>query len=63
MVRTSHQSCFRPPSTHMHQGIIENFEQMLENIFMPLFEATIDPESHPQLHVFLSQVGGGGWGG
>jgi hypothetical protein len=31
--------------------------QMLENIFLPLFEATIDPSSHPQLHCFLSQVG------
>ena len=38
------------------QGIIDNFEQMLENIFSPLFEATADPASHPQLHVFLGQV-------
>jgi hypothetical protein len=30
--------------------------QMLENIFLPLFEATVDPASHPQLHCFLSQV-------
>jgi hypothetical protein len=29
---------------------------MLENIFLPLFEATVDPASHPQLHCFLSQV-------
>lgn len=45
-------------NVYRDQGIIENFEQMLENIFVPLFEATIDPESHPQLHVFLSQVVG-----
>ncbi|KAI8477343.1 MAG: hypothetical protein J3K34DRAFT_397944 [Monoraphidium minutum] len=45
-------------NVYRDQGIIENFEQMLENIFVPLFEATIDPASHPQLHVFLSQVVG-----
>lgn len=37
-------------------GVIENFEQMLANIFNPLFEATVDPASHPQLHVLLSQI-------
>jgi hypothetical protein len=29
---------------------------MLENIFLPLFEVTVNPASHPQLHCFLSQV-------
>jgi len=29
---------------------------MLDNIFIPLFEVTVDPDSHPQLHVFLKQV-------
>ena len=38
------------------QGLIDNFEQMLVNIFWPLFEVTLDPESHPQLHIFLQQV-------
>ena len=38
------------------QGIIENFQQLLENIFMPLFEVTVDPSSHPQLHLFLQKV-------
>ena len=38
------------------QGIIENFEQLLENIFIPLFEVTVDPNSHPQLHLFLESV-------
>ena len=42
---------------YLDQGIIENFEQMLENIFQPLFDVTRDPETHPQLHVFLQQVG------
>lgn len=29
---------------------------MLENIFLPLFEVTVNPASRPQLHCFLSQV-------
>ena len=38
--------------------MIENFQQMLDNIFEPLFEVTKDPSTHPQLHVLLSQVRG-----
>ncbi|XP_063065701.1 AMP deaminase 2 [Engraulis encrasicolus] len=37
---------------------LSNFQQMLENIFVPLFEATIDPASHPELHLFLQHVVG-----
>jgi hypothetical protein len=29
---------------------------MLDNLFLPLFEVTVNPASHPQLHCFLSQV-------
>ena len=35
---------------------LSNFQEMLENIFMPLFEATINPGSHPELHLFLQHV-------
>ena len=42
---------------YKEQGIIETFEQMLDNIFTPLFEVTKDPTTHPQLHLFLKQVG------
>lgn len=35
---------------------LENFEQLLINIFQPLFEATQNPTSHPELHVFLPRV-------
>ena len=35
---------------------IENFEQLIVNIFKPLFEATQNPSSHPELHVFLQRV-------
>ncbi|CAJ1050970.1 AMP deaminase 2-like isoform X1 [Xyrichtys novacula] len=37
---------------------LANFQEMLENIFMPLFEVSIDPGSHPELHLFLEHVVG-----
>ncbi|XP_071399654.1 AMP deaminase 2 isoform X1 [Centroberyx affinis] len=37
---------------------LSNFQQMLENIFMPLFEVTVNPGSHPELHLFLQHVVG-----
>ncbi|KAK6294596.1 hypothetical protein J4Q44_G00354260 [Coregonus suidteri] len=38
--------------------LITNFAKMLENIFLPLFEATINPQKHKELHVFLKYVTG-----
>lgn len=35
-----------------------SFQEMLDNIFRPLFEATLCPEAHKELHTFLSHVGG-----
>ncbi|KAJ9648439.1 AMP deaminase [Coniosporium tulheliwenetii] len=37
-------------------GLMDNFEQVIRNIFEPLFEATRDPSSHPKLHIFLQRV-------
>lgn len=37
---------------------INSFQDMLDNIFLPLFEVTVDPQSHPKLHVFLKTVVG-----
>uniref|UniRef100_UPI00358DE4A0 AMP deaminase 2 n=1 Tax=Myxine glutinosa TaxID=7769 RepID=UPI00358DE4A0 len=37
---------------------LQNFQEMLENIFLPLFEVTIDPSSDPDLHTFLQDVRG-----
>ncbi|KAH6646492.1 hypothetical protein BKA67DRAFT_613154, partial [Truncatella angustata] len=37
-------------------GAMESFEQVIKNIFQPLFEVTKDPASHPKLHVFLQRV-------
>lgn len=34
------------------------FEDILKNIFQPLFEVTNDPQSHPELHRFLQFVSG-----
>lgn len=39
-------------------GIVTSFQNILDNVFIPLFEATVDPGSHPQLHLFLMQVVG-----
>ncbi|CUA68768.1 AMP deaminase [Rhizoctonia solani] len=39
-------------------GTIGNFADLLRNIFVPLFEVTKDPSTHPELHVFLQRVVG-----
>ncbi|XP_015363803.1 PREDICTED: AMP deaminase 2 isoform X2 [Diuraphis noxia] len=39
-------------------NILDNFQQLLDNVFLPLFEATNDPNSHPDLHRFLQHVVG-----
>ena len=35
---------------------IDNFEQIIDNLFRPLFEATVNPSAHPEIHMFLRQV-------
>ncbi|KAJ0068793.1 hypothetical protein NL108_010867, partial [Boleophthalmus pectinirostris] len=40
------------------KNTLANFQEMLENIFLPLFEATINPRSHPELHLLLDHVVG-----
>lgn len=39
-------------------GLMDNFEQVIINVFQPLFEATKNPSSHPKLSVFLQRVVG-----
>ncbi|EEH39306.2 AMP deaminase [Paracoccidioides lutzii Pb01] len=39
-------------------GMMENFEEVIKNVFQPLFEVTRDPSSHPKLHIFLQRVVG-----
>lgn len=36
--------------------ILPNFAKMLENVFLPLFEATVNPQKHKEIHVFLKYV-------
>ncbi|KAF2636683.1 AMP deaminase [Massarina eburnea CBS 473.64] len=37
-------------------GLMNNFQQVIVNLFRPLFEVTKDPKSHPKLHAFLQRV-------
>jgi len=39
-------------------GEIECFQDMLDNIFLPLFEVTIDPSCNPTLHEALRDISG-----
>lgn len=43
--------------------LLPSFGKMLENIFLPLFKATINPQDHRELHLFLKYVSGGHLGG
>jgi AMP deaminase len=36
--------------------MVESFQQFLDNLFVPLFEVSVDPSSHPELHAFLQHV-------
>ncbi|XP_074489838.1 AMP deaminase 3b isoform X3 [Sebastes fasciatus] len=38
--------------------LIPHYAKMLENIFLPLFEATVNPQKHKATHVFLKYVTG-----
>ncbi|KAF2836509.1 AMP deaminase [Patellaria atrata CBS 101060] len=37
-------------------GLMDTFEQVIKNLFQPLFEVTKNPASHPKLHIFLQRV-------
>ena len=42
-----------------HKGnSVKSFQEMLDNIFKPLFEVTLNPESNPKLAEFLENVSG-----
>ncbi|XP_005454186.1 AMP deaminase 1 isoform X1 [Oreochromis niloticus] len=40
------------------RNFVPHFGKMLENIFLPVFQATIDPQSSPELSIFLKHVTG-----
>jgi AMP deaminase len=37
-------------------NLMDNFQQIVVNLFQPLFEVTKNPQSHPKLHIFLQRV-------
>ncbi|WPG97841.1 Hypothetical protein R9X50_00062200 [Acrodontium crateriforme] len=37
-------------------GLMSKFEEVIVNVFKPLFEATQNPAKHPKLHIFLQRV-------
>ena len=43
-------------NTYKETGQVKTFEEILVNIFKPLFEVCQDPSSNPKLHVFLQRV-------
>ena len=38
--------------------IVKNFQEMIDNIFKPMFEVTLNPSKNPNLYQFLLQVVG-----
>ncbi|EYC15693.1 hypothetical protein Y032_0036g3301 [Ancylostoma ceylanicum] len=40
------------------KNMVKTFDELLDNVFTPLFEVTNDPSSHPELYRFLQQVSG-----
>lgn len=37
-------------------GTIDNFQNLLTNVFQPLFDVTMNPQKHKNLHIFLQRV-------
>jgi AMP deaminase len=45
-------------SIYKKNNQVQSFQELLENIFLPLFEVSIHPESNPELHYFLETIVG-----
>ncbi|KAG9155189.1 hypothetical protein Leryth_020448 [Lithospermum erythrorhizon] len=45
-------------NVYRSMGTVTSFQNILDNVFIPLFEVSVDPNSHPHLHLFLMQVVG-----
>jgi len=41
---------------YKHSNLVKNFSEVIDNLFRPLFDVTIDPSSNPNLHTFLQYV-------
>ncbi|XP_049934921.1 probable AMP deaminase isoform X2 [Nymphaea colorata] len=45
-------------NVYKEMGVVTSFQNILDNVFIPLFEVTVDPSTHPQLDILLKQVVG-----
>ena len=45
-------------SVYKQAGLVRTFQDILHNIFAPLFKVTLNPSSDPCLHEFLTQMDG-----
>ncbi|KAH6578097.1 hypothetical protein BASA50_005140 [Batrachochytrium salamandrivorans] len=43
-------------SIYKKTNLVTSFEDIIKNVFQPLFEVTKDPRTHPELHIFLQRV-------
>ncbi|GEQ68032.1 hypothetical protein JCM33374_g1698 [Metschnikowia sp. JCM 33374] len=43
---------------YKRNGNVQNFQQILHNLFHPLYQVTLNPKSDPKLHIFLQRVVG-----
>lgn len=43
---------------YKRNGNVSNFQQILHNLFRPLYDVSLNPQSDPKLHVFLQRVVG-----
>lgn len=48
--------CPRLYDVYKGSKLVNDFSDVVKNIFEPLFEVTKDPSSHPKLHIFLQRV-------
>ena len=38
------------------KNMVDNFEEIIANVFLPIIETSINPSSHPNIHKFLNMV-------
>lgn len=43
-------------SVYKAGNLVDSFQDIVKNLFGPLYEVTRDPSSHPKLHIFLQRV-------
>jgi len=48
--------CLLHSDVYRQHKMVNSFEQLLSNVFLPLFEATINPQQHLDIHKFLQFV-------